>query len=276
MPEGDTIFVAASNLAKVLQSQEIAFAAADNATGIRATAWRGLQRVSDLTGQTVTSVWSKGKHLLMEFCSGAILHSHMGMTGSWHIYRPDDVWQKPSKFAAVQMRTKRWCVVCFSPKMIELVTAGTLKRDPYFRRLGPDLLQEEIPDAQFVARFRTQDSTTIGEAVMNQTVVSGIGNVYKSEVLFCEHLNPKTLVSQLSHHQLLGIRDMSVKLMKRNLRNAPRQTRFAADSQKLWVYGRQDQPCFVCGQDIQMMRQGELGRSTYFCPRCQPKVGAPV
>lgn len=272
MPEGDTIFVAARNLTKVLQSETIASAKAGDATGMRAKNWRGLQQVSDLAGQTVTSVRSKGKHLLMDFCSGAVLHSHMGMTGSWHIYRPDDIWQKPPKFAAVQLRTNRWCVVCFSPKMIELVTEGALKRDPYFRRLGPDLLQEEISDVQFVARFRTQNTTTIGEAVMNQTVVSGIGNVYKSEVLFCEHLHPKTLVAKLSNERLLALREMSVKLMKRNLRNAPRQTRFAADSQRLWVYGRRDQPCFVCGDRIQMIRQGTLGRSTYFCPNCQPKV----
>lgn len=276
MPEGDTIFVAAKNLTKVLQSETITSASACVHAGIRTAAWRGLQNVADLTGKTVTSVRSQGKHLLMSFGDDQILHSHMGMTGSWHIYRPDDVWQKPSKFAAVQLRTNRWCVVCFSPKMIELVTAGELKRDPYFRRLGPDLLQEAVSDEEFLARHRTQDRTTIGEAVMNQTVVSGIGNVYKSEVLFCEHIHPQTVVSQLSNDRLLAIRNTSVRLMKRNLRNAPRQTRFASDSQRLWVYGRRNQPCFTCGEVIQMIRQGTMARSTYFCPACQPEVSAKV
>lgn len=276
MPEGDTIFVAARNLRKVLQSEIVTSASAKVEAGIRSTAWRNLETVVDLSGQTVTSVRSHGKHLLIAFEAGQILHSHMGMTGSWHIYRPDDVWQNPENFAAVQLRTSRWCVVCFSPKMIELVTAGQLKRDPYFRRLGPDLLQETISDGSYLARLRTQDRTSIGEAVMNQTVVSGIGNVYKSEVLFCEHIHPETNVSQLSNGCLLDVRNTSVRLMKRNTRNAPRQTRFAADSQRLWVYGRRDQPCFVCGEKIQMIRQGTAGRSTYFCPGCQPKVCVPA
>lgn len=276
MPEGDTIFVAARNLRKVLQSEVITSASACVDTGIRAAAWRGLNGVAALAGRAVTSVRSHGKHLLMTFEGDRILHSHMGMTGSWHIYRPDDVWQKPPKFAAAQLRTNRWCVVCFSPKKIELVTAGDLKRDPYFRRLGPDLLQEAIPDGHYLARMRTQDRTTIGEAVMNQTVISGIGNVYKSEVLFCEHIHPEACVSRLSNQHLLAVRNTSVRLMKRNARNAPRQTRFAADSQRLWVYGRRDEPCFVCGEKIQMIRQGALGRSTYFCPSCQPEVSVPV
>lgn len=276
MPEGDTIFVAARNLKKVLHSEMITFASARVESGIRSTAWRGLQAVNELTGRTVTSVRSQGKHLLMFFDDDSILHSHMGMTGAWHIYRPDDKWQKPAKFAAVQLRTKRWCVVCFSPRMIELVTTGQLKRDPYFRRLGPDVLQDTISDDEYLARARTQNQTTIGEAVMNQTVVCGIGNVYKSEVLFCEQIHPQTTVSQLCNERLLAVRDTSVRLMKRNTRNAPRQTRFASDSQRLWVYGRRNQPCFVCGQIIQMFRQGTTARSTYLCPGCQPKVRGPV
>ncbi len=262
MPEGDTIHRAAANLRKVLNEQQI----------IEATGRRELLSEGALNGCTVIGIEARGKHLMIYFDDNRVLHSHMGMTGSWHIYRLQDEWQKPSSQAVVVLKTDRWCVVCFTPRQIELVTFRQLSRDPYLQRLGPDILGPPISDGVTVARFRSQNPVAIGEAVMNQTVLSGIGNVYKSEILFCEGIHPLTLVGELSDQQLLKIRDRAVFLMRRNLENKPRRTRFRADEQSVWVYGRGKQDCLRCGEAVQVIRQGHLARSTYFCPRCQVRT----
>ena len=105
--------------------------------------------------------------------------------------------------------------------------------------------------------------------MMNQTVVAGIGNVYKSEILFLQQIHPLIKVGELNDRQLLDVRDLAVKFMKLNLTNGSRQTRFRSDSQKLWVYGRKGDACLKCSEAILMLRQGDLARSTYFCPACQ-------
>ena len=155
------------------------------------------------------------------------------------------------------------------PKQIRLLTSLQLRRDPYLQRLGPDLLGPPIDDSVVISRFRTQNAVAIGEAVMNQTVTSGIGNVYKSEILFLEGIHPLTLVGDLPDSALLQIRDRAVFLMKRNLENKPRRTRFRPDQQQVWVYGRANEDCLKCGTVLKLIRQGELARSTYFCSACQ-------
>ena len=225
---------------------------------------------NSLTGSTVSGIEARGKHLVIHFDNDRVLHTHMGMTGSWHIYRLDDDWQRPLRQAAMVLKTDRWCVVCFNPKLIELVTARKLLRNHYLQRLGPDLLGPPIDPTAIVARFRTQNSAAIGEAVMNQTVVSGIGNVYKSEVLFLEGVHPRAAVSQLSDAQIVSITDRAIWLMQQNLGGHLRRTRFRESGNRVWVYGRQNEECFQCGTTIRMLRQGDLARSTYFCPACQP------
>ncbi len=260
MPEGDTIFRAAANLRKVLQGAVI-----ETATG-RAE----LGEIQSVIGSRVLGIESRGKHLIIHFRNQQALHSHMGMTGSWHIYRDSDIWKKPAHQAIVQMQTGHWQVVCFVPKQIRLLTARQLQRDAYLQKLGPDILGPPIGDDVYLNRMRTQKSSAIGEAVMNQTVVCGIGNVYKSEILFLSGINPVTPVRSLSDDVLIQLRDTVVLLMKRNLDNGPRKTRFRGDGQKLWVYRRRGEVCLKCGETIEMLRQGNLARSTYFCPTCQP------
>lgn len=261
MPEGDTIFTAAGNLRKVLCQQTL-------------TAVQGRPEIGDvarLQGRKVDAVEARGKHLLLHIQGDLVLHSHLGMTGSWHIYRPKDAWHKPATWAAIQLATDRYVVVCFTPRLLQLVTATQLARDPWLQRLGPDILGPPIADDVFLARMRSQRDRAIGEAVMNQTVVCGIGNVYKSEILFLEGVHPQAPVSSLSDECLLKLRDQAVFLMRRNLDAAPRRTRFRADALNLWVYGRQSQECLKCGTVLQLLRQGETNRSTCFCPTCQPR-----
>ncbi|MEZ6128668.1 MAG: DNA-formamidopyrimidine glycosylase family protein [Planctomycetaceae bacterium] len=262
MPEGDTIFRAAGNLRKVLEGQQIQAASGRPEVG----------DVDALVGRIVTAVEVCGKHLLLHFSGQRVLHSHMGMTGSWHIYRPDDVWHLSQSAAGIQLQTSRFIVVCFAPKILQLVSQQTLSRNSQLQRLGPDILGPKIADDVFLSRMRTQNVCPVGEAILNQTVVCGIGNVYKSEVLFLECVHPGTRVADLADDCLLQLLNQATFLMKRNLDNAVRRTRFRTDAQSLWVYGRQGEACLKCGTPIQMMRQGAQARSTYFCPTCQPCI----
>jgi len=225
--------------------------------------------VESLVGRTFSAVESRGKHLLQHIDDGHTLHSHLGMHGSWHIYQPGQPWQKPEKSAAVVIDVPDTVFVCFSPKTLELLTATQLRRHPHISRLGPDLLDEDFDYDEALARFRVHDPTPIGQAVMNQTIVCGIGNVYKSEVLFLCRTNPFVPVSQLSDDEVLQIVKLALDLMSKNLEGYPRRTRFGLDRQNHWVYGRRSKPCFVCGTRIQISRQGDQGRTTYWCPKCQ-------
>jgi len=261
MPEGDTIYRTAAQLRRVLEGRTVSAA-------------RGRWEVEDaatLAERRCDSIETRGKHLLMHFDDQRVLHSHMGMTGSWHIYRRGEPWRKSQKAAAIVLDLEDFVVVCFSPKLLELVSSVQLKGNNYLRRLGPDLLGSSLDRDEIVARFRTQDRVSIGQAVMNQTVVCGIGNVYKSEVLFLETIHPLTPVRDLTDHQIWSLVERSEQLMRRNLEGYPRRTRFLP-GEKLWVYDRSGDPCLKCGTRVEMIRQGDLGRSTYFCPECQTRT----
>jgi endonuclease-8 len=259
MPEGDTIHRTAVSLSKVLDGQLIEEAVTQR-----------IQITPDmLMGRRVERVEARGKHLLIYLDDQHVIHSHMGMTGSWHTYRRNEGWRKPEQQAVLSMATPSCCVVCFTPKVIRRISVTQLQWDTYLQRLGPDLLGPPIPDDVFLSRIRTQSSVAIGVAVMNQSVVCGIGNVYKSEVLFLEGVCPLTLVRNLSDALLLAIRDRAVSLMNRNVGTGPRRTRFQSDRVRLWVYRRRGETCLKCGGIIEMLRQGDLARSTYWCPVCQ-------
>lgn len=261
MPEADTIHRTATRLRAVLEGQVIEQAE---------SGWIGVMATS-LRGRVIKQIEARGKHLLMMFDDDRVIHSHMGMTGSWHIYRPGERWQKPAHRAAISLLCESVCVVCFTPKLLEILTSTELRRHDYFNRLGPDLLAAESPDQdeRVVARFRQCNQMPIGQAVLNQTIVSGIGNVYKSEVLFKLRLHPQTLVGDLKNEQIIELVAEATELMSRNLDGRPRTTRYALDQGRYYVYGRSGQPCYTCGTPIALIRQGDAGRTTYFCPHCQ-------
>jgi endonuclease-8 len=279
MPEGDTIYRTATRLRSAME-------------GKRITAARGRDPAVDaasLPGQQVTAIEARGKHLLIHTSGGQTIHSHMGMTGSWHLYAPGQAWQKPAKWAALVLEMQAEStppgppdvqsplpsvVVCFSPKTLELLSATGLRRHPYLGRLGPDILASRLEPAEIVPRFRAHDQVPIGEAVMNQTILCGIGNIYKSEVLFLCQIDPFLQVASLTDQQLIAMISRARKLMRRNLGGHLRQTRFTGDGARLWAYGRGGKPCLRCGSPIQTRRQGNLGRITFWCPSCQsPPAG---
>jgi endonuclease VIII len=280
MPEGDTIFRTATTLRPAMEGRVIEDA-----------------RIRDrqfecerIVGRTVMGVEARGKHLLVHLGKGAkpqagenpspglsprgrgmlCIHSHMGMTGSWHVYRPGDAWQKPTHYAALQLAINSFEVICFSPRLLELLTADQLRRHPHLTRLGPDLLSTEFDVDAAIARFRAYNHVPLGEAVMNQTIVCGIGNIYKSEVLFILQLDPFAAVAKFSDDELRRIIAKARYLLRQNSGGPNRTTRFGSDAGRMWVYGRSGTPCPKCGAIIRLRRQGEAGRTTCWCPECQP------
>lgn len=282
MPEGDTIYRSAERLRQVMLG----------ATIVESIGKARHLPAEQLCNATISEVASRGKHLLMHIADGRVIHSHMGMTGSWHTYQPGEPWRKSARSAALnltlrselaavettnstvdastQSKLQTAVVVCFYPKILELLSPTQFRRHPLIHRLGPDLMNPLIDQVHALERFRIHNVTTIGEALMNQTIVCGIGNVYKSEVLFLDPICPFARVAELTDSQILGLINRAQSLMQKNITGRPRQTRLAFDGERLWVYGRGGKPCFECGTEVQMRRQGDLGRSTYWCPQCQP------
>lgn len=263
MPEGDTILRAAMTLRTACLGQEV------NAVGHVDRELKPSRFEQSVRQQAMVDVEARGKHLLMRFASETTLHSHMGMTGSWHIYELGQPWRKPEKRAAVSLEFSTCVAVCFSPKVLELLSTLELKRHGRLHRLGPDMLAASFDANAVLLRMRIHDAVPLGEAVLNQTVVCGIGNVYKSEMLFLEKLDPFAPVGRYSDESLLSLLATTRQWMQRNLSGQARRTRPQPSASRMWVYGRQGRPCFACGTGVQMRRQGDLGRSTYWCPSCQ-------
>ena len=266
MPEGDTIFRTAVVLREALVGQPI--------TAARAQAGPGVRRVPDLTrvvGATVLSVEPRGKHLLIGFDNGLTLRTHLRMSGSWHRYRPSEPWRLPRRLATAILETPTSVAVAFSTPVVELMTDADLRRSRSLGALGPDLLGATFDIDEAVERLRQRGGQQLGNALLDQAAVAGIGNVYKSEVAFLERLDPWALVGAVDDEELRSAVRTARRLLQANTRGGARVTTgSAARGQGLWVYGRVGRPCRRCGTVISMGRQGDLARLTYWCPRCQP------
>jgi endonuclease VIII len=274
MPEGDTIFRAARTLHRALAGKPV----------VRfETALAQLSRVDDdapIAGRTVERVRSVGKHLLVEFSGDLVLRTHMRMAGSWHVYRPGERWQRPRSAMRVVVETADFQAVAFDVPVAEFRTARELVRDPAVARLGPDVLDPAFEEAEAVARLRERGGLGIGEALLDQRALAGIGNVFKSEACFAERVHPFTSVAALDEATLLRLVRTARRFLEMNVRESSgrgmvtytglrRTTRRGDPSARLWVYGRAGKPCRVCGGSIVREVRGLEERSTYFCPRCQ-------
>lgn len=265
MPEGDTIHRTARTLERILGGQTVlAVDVGPQTPG------------QELAGRLVRQVEARGKNLLIHFDGDRVLYSHMRMSGSWHVYRAGERWHRPRRQLRIALHTDRMTATCFNAPVVELLTTFALRQHRFLSRLGPDLLARapDLDDA--VHRARTHDDATLGEAVMAQDVACGIGNVYKSESLFLLGESPFRLVRDRSDDELRSVFLKARELMQANLTGYPRITRgperlHPGESSRYWVYGRGGEPCFRCGAPIQMRRQGDAGRSTYYCATCQPR-----
>lgn len=261
MPEGDTLFRTAVTLRRALAGREV--------TGFRSPLSAFID--VELIGRTVTDVEARGKNLLIHFDDGRALYSHLRMTGSWHIYRPGEPWQKPERRARAVIETEAYVAICFNAPVVELLTENGVRRHHNLERLGPDLLKDPFDYNDALQRLRGRDLSPIGEAVMRQDTIAGIGNIWKSEMLFICRMDPFALVHDYKDRDLKILMEKAREYMKRNLDGNARTTRYALDGGKHWVYNRSGMPCLKCGTTIRMRRQGYDGRSTYWCTECQSK-----
>jgi endonuclease-8 len=261
-----------------------------------------LARVDDdatLVGRAVEKVESRGKWLLIYFSGDLILVTHMLMSGSWHLYRVGERWQMGRDKMRVVIRTADWEAVGFNVPVAEFHTARSLERSGQVPKLGPDVLGDEFTVERGVARLRAyaveNPEAEVGVTLMNQRVLAGLGNVYKSEVAFAAGVNPFRAMRTVSMAEMERMVEFAQRYMKANVVDGKddaiataglvtyvgnrRTTRAMDREERLWVYRRQGEECCRCGATVMMRRQGLQARSTYWCPECQPWVGeggAPV
>lgn len=273
MPEGDTILRVALALDKALASRVV--------TRFESV-YPALTRIADdhpIVGRTIESVNARGKHLLIAFSGDLILRTHMRMNGSWHLYRPDARWQRPARDMRLLVGTDYAVAVGFNVPVAELLTRRELERHKQLGALGPDLLAGELFDsAEVIRRMRAHAREAIADVLLNQRVVAGIGNVFKSEILFVAGIDPFTPVARLVDAALQRIVAVALEQLRSNVLDrsrtlAPgigrRTTRSLDPSAKLWVYSRGGKPCRRCGTAILSRKTGVDARVTYWCPKCQ-------
>ncbi|MGZ8514628.1 MAG: Fpg/Nei family DNA glycosylase [Candidatus Limnocylindrales bacterium] len=270
MPEGDTLFRTAAGLRPYLVGRRVS-AARTGGPG-------ALPRVERIVGQEITAVDALGKNLLIRFGNGLEIRTHLKMTGSWHRYRPGEPWRRPPARARLVIEVPGAVAVCFDAPVVELLEQRAEAIHPALGRLGPDLLAPTFDAADAVRRLRdsSRAATPIGEALVDQRALAGIGNVYKSEVLWLERVAPSAPVAELDDKTLTRLVTTAHRLLLANAARGagPERVTTGADRRRmgpLYVYGRTGRPCRRCGTPITSTRQGrELPRTTYWCPACQP------
>jgi endonuclease-8 len=267
VPEGDTIHRAARRLRDALAGHEITrFELRRDPRGLRPPA----------AGTHVTSVDARGKHLLVEFDDGATLHTHMQLTGAWHVYAPGQRWRRPAHRARVVLEVDDGTTaVCFDAPVVELRRHDRQSPPSRARRalahLGPDLTTAEPDLDAVVAHLATLDPTTdLASVLLDQRVASGIGNVFKSEVCWACRVHPYTPIGQVDTSTRHSLYETAHRLLCANLDTVRRVTY----GRGLAVYGRARRPCPRCRAVIKVARHGDPPRSTYWCPRCQPEPTA--
>ena len=275
MPEGDAIYRAARNMHRVLAGQVV--------TRFE-TAYAHLDRVNvdtPIVGRTIERCESAGKHHLIVFSGDVILRTHMRMNGSWHLYRHGERWWRGPQAMRVCIDTAEWVAVAFQVPVAEFVTSKQLASTDPVAKLGPDLLGGEFDRDEAVRRLVASGHQPIAMSLLDQRLVAGIGNVYKSEVLFMAGVNPFTPASAVPRLVLERMMYIARGLLKDNVidGSSPRIQTYRSlrminpateHDESLWVYGRAGKPCRKCATPIEMKKMGIEARSTYWCPTCQP------
>ena len=276
MPEGDTIFRTARNLGRALEGKPV--------TAFRST-FPWLMRFNDdtpLAGQTIDKVEARGKWLLVHFSGGGILASHLLMNGRWHIYRRGERWQLAHIHMRIVIENEQYQAIGFRVPVARMHTEQSLDRDLRVAVAENDLLRKEFDAAAALERLRSRPDEAIADALLDQSVLAGVGNVFKSEICFVNGLNPFRAVGTLTRDEAAAAIACAQKLLRANVledsgdtivtyRGQQRRTTHNSDpSQSLWVYGRNGEPCRRCGEPIRRRIQGADARVTFWCPQCQP------
>lgn len=257
MPEGDTILRAVRRIRPVLEGvvpDEIRTPQARHAR----------DRWPDrLAGRRVAAVDAYGKHLFIRFEGGLALHSHLRMTGAWAVYPQGARWRRSPRRAWLVVRARGHDVVEFDGPVLELLTAARIGLDRRLAALGPDLLADAFEPGRVLARLRATDPRrTVGDALLDQRIVAGIGNVWKAESCWHAAVSPWRRLADVDDAEaaaLLG--EARARMLAAAEPDAPRPVRR--------VYGRAGRPCPRCGTAIRAHGQGDDNRVTYWCPGCQ-------
>ena len=212
-----------------------------------------------------------GKHLEITWDDDLVLHTHLRLTGSWHLYRLGERWRKPGEQARAVIEVPEWVAVCFNAPVVETYRIPDRFRHPGFGRLGPDLITASDTDlvecARRLAEYPYSD-VTVAEALLDQHVVCGVGNVFRSEVLWACETSPFAPIDALTPADCVQLVNAAARMLRANLQPVPRVT-YAELPGGLAVYGRNGQRCARCGDTVQVRRVGEHARTLYWCPGCQ-------
>jgi len=258
VPEGDTIHHAARRMRAVLLDRvpdEI------RTPHPRHGADRWPER---LQGRAVRGVDAHGKHLFVRFDGELTLHSHLRMTGAWGVHREGTRWKRAARRAWLVIRAGEWSVVEFDGPVLELMRESRTRFDRRLAALGPDVVGEGFDGGDFLVRLRAQDpARAIGDALLDQRVVAGIGNVWKAESCFAARVSPWREIASVHDDEALAIAEFAHEQMSRSAASDGFSTRPRA------VYGRTGLPCERCGTPIRSHGQGDDNRTTYWCPGCQ-------
>jgi endonuclease-8 len=266
VPEGDTIYRAAAALRTALVGEKL----------LRFDAVRLIGPVP-VAGRTIEAVRSHGKHLQIVFDDGVVLHSHMRLTGTWHLYHPGERWRRSHRSMRATLDTATWQAVCFNAPLLETYRVPDRTRHPGMGNLGPDLCAPHTDLHQCVDLVLSypDPAATIAEVLLDQRVMCGVGNVYRSEVLWACQLSPWAEVGSLSQAEAEAVVYTAAHLLRANLHSAQRVT--TADVRGgLAVYRRAMQMCARCHDTIEATRHGQFARVVYWCPGCQRRHDPPV
>jgi endonuclease-8 len=218
-----------------------------------------------LAGRAVYEVQARGKHLLVRFEGDLTLHSHLRMTGTWGVYEHGRPWHRAPHKAWLVMRAGEWEVVQFDGPVLELMSERRIRSDRRLAELGPDVFGEDFEEAQFLRRLRAEDpSRPIGDALLDQRILAGIGNVWKAEACFATALDPWRPAGEVSDEQSLAVVSFIREYMARAAQ-APEGNGVRPAA----VYKRAGQRCLRCSSRIRARGQGANNRVTYWCPGCQ-------
>jgi endonuclease VIII len=258
--EGDTIHRTAARLAAALGEDPLVVAEAPSP---RSPLRRQRDRLKSLVGRRLERAEARGKHLLLHLERGMVLHVHHGMRGSWRVYRRGERWQRPRSGAWVVLATDAAEAAEFGGPHLALLTESEVANEPRLRSLGPDVLGDgfDVPAGLDALRHRATRERELGEALVDQSVLAGVGNIYKSEACFAARISPWRRLADAADDELGRIVLETASLMRAGVETG-RQPRD--------VYRRAGRPCPRCGKPISSRGQGDANRTTYWCPNCQP------
>lgn len=260
MPEGDTLHRTAARLQEALGGCEIISVTGSH----RAVASEGRR----LAGTRVTGVTAVGKHLLLGTDRDWTLRTHLRMTGRWDVYRPGERWRSSPGKARVVVTTADAVAVCFAAPDVEIGPTDVVMAG--LAHLGPDLTARPADVEAIRRNLVLRHPPTMADALLDQDVAAGIGNVFKSELLFLGRIHPATPPGVLSEATLANLYDRAHELLAANVVTRVRTTTGSQGQHRHWVYARGGQPCRRCGAVIDSNTHGPLARVTYWCPSCQP------